>query len=56
MWTTKVGNYSLPSFPVSDLGKWDLMTDRSNPGSEYKPRLSAHRPFNRRQIKKDFPV
>ncbi len=56
MWTTQVGNYSRPSFPVSDLGKWDLMTDRSNPRREYKPRLSAHRPFNRRQIKKDFPV
>lgn len=27
-WTTRVGNYSRPSFPVSDLEKWDIMPYR----------------------------
>lgn len=35
MWTTQVGNYSLPSFPVRDLEKWDVMTSRSNHGRKY---------------------
>lgn len=32
MWTTQVGNYSLPSFPVRYLEKWDIMISRSNHG------------------------
>ncbi len=42
MWTTQVGNYSLPSFPVRDLEKWDVMTSRSNHGRKYTEAEKKH--------------
>lgn len=60
MWTTRVGLYFRPDFPVMDLEKWDMMSSRWTSGKKYslfeKEKIRADTMFQRfsRSRKKSF--